>query len=74
MFNLTDEISSQPELMPTYFQPDKRKPGGAYVAVSGRLKNRRPRGDADPGGWKTDLDRRHSHDISENARREREIC
>ena len=35
---LADEITRQPKVMLTYFQPDKRKAGGAYVTVSGRLK------------------------------------
>ena len=35
---LVDEISSQPKVTLTYFQPDKKKAGGAYVAVSGQLK------------------------------------
>lgn len=35
---LADEISSQPEVTLTYFQPDKKKTGGAYVTVSGQLK------------------------------------
>ena len=35
---LADEISSQPRVTLTYFQPDKRKAGGAYVTVTGQLK------------------------------------
>ena len=35
---LADEISSQPEVTLTYFQPDKKKTGGAYVCVTGQLK------------------------------------
>ncbi len=35
---LADEISSQPKVTLTYFRPDKRKSGGAYVRVTGQLK------------------------------------
>ena len=35
---LADEISSQPKVTLTYFQPDKKKTGGAYVCVTGQLK------------------------------------
>ena len=35
---LADEITSQPKVALTYFQPDKKKAGGAYVTVTGRLK------------------------------------
>ena len=35
---LADEIGSQPKVTVTYFQPDKKKAGGAYVCVTGRLK------------------------------------
>ncbi|MDE7261642.1 MAG: YolD-like family protein [Oscillospiraceae bacterium] len=35
---LADEISSQPKVSLTYFQPDKKKTGGAYVCVTGQLK------------------------------------
>ena len=35
---LVDEISSQPKVTLTYFQPDKKKTGGAYVCVTGQLK------------------------------------
>ena len=33
---LTDKIESQPEVTVTYFKPDSKKTGGAYVTVSGR--------------------------------------
>ena len=35
---LADEIAGQPRVTLTYFQPDKRKAGGAYVTASGQLK------------------------------------
>ena len=35
---LADEISNQPKVTLTYFQPDKKKAGGAYVCVTGQLK------------------------------------
>ena len=35
---LADEIGSQPKVTLTYFQPDKNKTGGAYVRVTGQLK------------------------------------
>ncbi len=35
---LAEEIANQPEVTLTYFQPDKRKSGGAYVTIAGRLK------------------------------------
>lgn len=35
---LTDAFPQQPEAAFTYFQPDARKEGGAYVTVTGRLK------------------------------------
>lgn len=35
---LADEISNQPKVTLTYFQPDKKKTGGAYVCVTGQLK------------------------------------
>ncbi len=35
---LLDEISSQPKVTLTYFRPDKRKAGGAYVCVTSQLK------------------------------------
>ena len=35
---LADEISSQPKVTLTYFRPDKKKAGGAYICVTGRLK------------------------------------
>ena len=33
-----DSISSRPQVSVTWFQPDKRKAGGAYVTTTGRLK------------------------------------
>ena len=35
---LADEIRSQPLVTLTYFQPDKKKAGGAYITVTGQLK------------------------------------
>ena len=35
---LADIIDEQPEISVTYFVPDKKKSGGAYVTVNGRLK------------------------------------
>ena len=35
---LLEHIAEQPEVTVTWFQPDERKDGGAYVTVSGRLK------------------------------------
>lgn len=35
---LLEMIDEQPEVSITYFQPDEKKPGGAYVSVTGRLK------------------------------------
>ena len=35
---LADIIDEQPEISVTYFIPDKKKSGGAYVTVNGRLK------------------------------------
>ena len=35
---LADEIGSQPKVTLTYFQPDKKKAGGAYLTVTGQLK------------------------------------
>lgn len=35
---LADEIAVQPRVMLTYFRPDKKKAGGEYVTVTGRLK------------------------------------
>ena len=35
---LIDMISDQPEIAVTYFVPDERKSGGAYVTVTGNLK------------------------------------
>ena len=35
---LLEHIAEQPEVTVTWFQPDERKDGGAYVTVTGRLK------------------------------------
>ncbi len=35
---LLEHIAEQPEVTVTWFQPDARKDGGAYVTVTGRLK------------------------------------
>lgn len=35
---LAEQIDSQPQVTLTYFQPDKKKAGGSYVTVTGRLK------------------------------------
>lgn len=35
---LLEVISDQPEITVTYFVPDERKTGGAYVTVTGNLK------------------------------------
>lgn len=35
---LLEEIGRQPEVTVTYFEPDARKEGGAYVHVTGRVK------------------------------------
>ena len=35
---LMDNLADQPEISVTYFVPDERKSGGAYVTVSGRVK------------------------------------
>ena len=35
---LMDSISSRHQVSVTWFQPDKRKAGGAYVTTTGRLK------------------------------------
>ena len=34
---LADEISNQPKMTLTYFRPDKKKAGGAYICVTGQL-------------------------------------
>ena len=36
--NLAEGIAGQPGVTLTYFQPDQKKAGGAYVSVTGRLK------------------------------------
>ena len=35
---LSDIISERPEVALTYFQPDEKKDGGAYVTVTGAIK------------------------------------
>lgn len=35
---LTEKLAEHPEITITYFQPDEKKDGGAYVTVSGQLK------------------------------------
>lgn len=35
---LREHLTEQPEITVTWFQPDERKDGGAYVTVTGRLK------------------------------------
>lgn len=35
---LADEISNQPKVTLTYFRPDKKKAGGAYIFTTGQLK------------------------------------
>ena len=36
--SLADKIASHPLVTLTYFQPDKKKTGGAYICVTGQLK------------------------------------
>ena len=35
---LLEHIREQPEITVTWFQPDERKEGGAYITTTGRLK------------------------------------
>lgn len=35
---IQDQMDEQPEVSITYFQPDKKKSGGAYITVTGRVK------------------------------------
>ena len=35
---LLEHLAEQPEVTVTWFQPDERKDGGAYVTATGRLK------------------------------------
>ena len=35
---LMEHIAEQPEITVTWFQPDERKDGGAYLTATGRLK------------------------------------
>lgn len=38
LMELSDRISQYPQAMITYFEPDKRKEGGAYITVSKKIK------------------------------------
>lgn len=38
LLELSDRISQCPQAMITYFEPDKRKEGGAYITVSKEIK------------------------------------
>lgn len=35
---LADSLDGRPQVVLTYFQPDKKKTGGAYVTTTGQLK------------------------------------
>ncbi len=35
---LSEKLSDQPQVTLTYFRPDRKKAGGAYVTLTGRLK------------------------------------
>lgn len=35
---LTDRLDSHPQVTLTWFQPDKKKAGGAYITTTGQLK------------------------------------
>lgn len=35
---IADRIKEHPEIMITYFQPDEKKDGGAYVTITGKAK------------------------------------
>lgn len=35
---LADSLGGRPQVVLTYFQPDKKKTGGAYVTTTGQLK------------------------------------
>jgi len=35
---IQDQIDAQPEVLITYFQPDKKKSGGAYITAAGCVK------------------------------------
>ena len=35
---IRENLSEKPEVTFTYFQPDERKSGGAYLTVTGRVK------------------------------------
>ena len=35
---IADHITEHPEITVTYFEPDKKKSGGAYVSVTGQVK------------------------------------
>ena len=36
--SLADRISSKPQITVTWFRPDQKKTGGAYVTTTGQLK------------------------------------
>lgn len=38
LLELSNQISKHPQAMITYFEPDKRKEGGAYITVSKEIK------------------------------------
>lgn len=38
LLELSDHISQHPQVMVTYFEPDKCKEGGAYITVSKEIK------------------------------------
>lgn len=35
---IAEHIAEHPEITVTYFEPDKKKSGGAYISVTGRVK------------------------------------
>lgn len=35
---IVERISEQPEIQITYFQPDEKKAGGAYITAAGKMK------------------------------------
>lgn len=38
LVKIQDQIAAQPEVLITYFQPDKKKSGGAYITATGCVK------------------------------------
>jgi hypothetical protein len=38
LFMIQNQMNEQPEVLISYFQPDKKKPGGAYINVAGCVK------------------------------------